>query len=117
YGISQGASSMATDVMMPADRSELRAWNVTLWISQLSLAWLLTMVGVVRLWLPVDALRERLPWADASNADWVRFSGWCLLGAALALVLPPLMGMAQRLVPATAMAMMLAMIVSAASHI
>jgi putative oxidoreductase len=109
---------MATDVLMTTtEDGDRRAWNITLWISQICLAWLLAMDGVVRLWLPMDALRERLPWVNPYTNDWVRFTGWALLCAAVALVLPPLLRLGEKLVPATAMAMALVMIITAAQHL
>lgn len=107
---------MATEVMI-GPRSDERAWNITLWISQACLAWLLGMAGVLRAFLPLSSLQERLPWADPAASGWVRFTGVVLICAAAALVLPPLLRLGQKLVPATALAMALAMVVSVASHL
>jgi hypothetical protein len=105
-----------TTEVMSDSRSERRAWNLAVWVAQACLASILATDGVMRLWLPLDRLQARLAWPDPGSEWWVRFSGFALVCAASALLLPPLMHMATRLVPATAIFMVLVMIVAFASH-
>jgi hypothetical protein len=100
------------------DEAALRRWDLGLWAAQAALAALFTVSGAMRAFLPPEQLaRGHLSWADSGNWWWLQVSGWGLLLAALALVLPPVMGMAERLVPATATFMALVMVITFASHI
>lgn len=107
---------MATQALY-APRSEERVWNITLWISQFALAWIFGIVGVVRAFAPMHTLQARLNWADPGNDWFLRGTGYALICVAFALVLPAVLDIGQRLVPATAIAMAIVMAVVAASHI
>jgi hypothetical protein len=89
---------------------------MAVWVGQAALAALLAVNGAMRLFLPLETMRARLPWVDPSNDWWLRGTGLALLCGAAALVLPPLMKLSLRLVPATAIFMAVVMVVTAASH-
>ena len=88
-----------------------------LWIAQASLAWLFGVVGIVRAFAPMERLEENITWAGAPNEWIIRGTGYALIAVALALVVPPLARIGQRLVPATALFMAIAMAVVTASHL
>lgn len=107
---------MATQALS-APRNDARTWNVTLWISQFSLAWLFGVVGVVRAFAPLERIQQNIPWAEGSN-DWiVRGSGFALIAVAAALIVPAIIRVGEKLVPATALAMAIIMAVVIASHL
>ncbi len=76
------------------------------------------VAGAIRAFVPLEQLKQgRLLWADASNEWWLRGSGWGLMFIAVALLLPPLLKLGEKLVPAVAAFMALACVVSIASHV
>jgi len=106
---------MATQTLIGAPA---RNWDGALWVVQAGLAGMFGVAGGVRAFAPIEALRDgRLFWADPSNEWWLRGSGWGLMFIAVALLLPPLLKLGERLVPAVAAFMALACIVSLASHL
>ncbi|MBL8952059.1 MAG: hypothetical protein JNK82_14845 [Myxococcaceae bacterium] len=95
-----------------------RGWDGVLWVVQAGLAGMFGVAGTVRAFEPISSLREgRLHWADASNEWWLRGSGYALMFVALALLLPGLIKLGERLVPMVATAMTLACVVSLAGHL
>jgi putative oxidoreductase len=98
-------------------KRETGPWNIAVWAGQASLAALLVANGIMRTFLPLHYMQERLPWVDATNDWWLRTTGFALLCAAAALLLPPVLKLSLRLVPATAIFMAMVMVVTAASHI
>jgi hypothetical protein len=100
-----------------AREPELRALNFSLWVAQGFLALVFGVDGAIRYWYPLSELQERLPWIDVRTEWWVRLTGAALMLVALSLVLPPLLRVGERLVPAVACFMTIAMVVTAASHI
>jgi hypothetical protein len=106
---------MATQTLSGASE---RTWDGALWVVQAGLAGMFSVAGAIRAFVPIDQLKEgRLLWADASNEWWLRGSGYALMFAAVALVLPPLLKVAEKLVPAVAVAMALSAVVTMASHV
>jgi hypothetical protein len=95
-----------------------RIWDIALWGGQLVLAGLFISSGLKRAFMPITELQQgNLNWADPSMGWWLHVTGYGLLLAALALVMPPLIRQGEKLVPATAALMALVMVISFASHL
>lgn len=107
---------MATQALY-LPKEDVRTWNVTLWISQLALAWTFGVIGVVRAFAPIGNLQRNIPWADASNDVILRVTGYALMFVAAALIVPGLIRVGEKLVPATALAMAIVLAVTTASHL
>mgnify|MGYP001187259639 CR=1 FL=1 len=102
---------MATEAV---EQPGSRLWDAGLWVAQVGLSALFAVTGALRAFPPLT--EGSANWAIESHTWLFRLGGFGLLLVAIALVMPPLVGVGQRLVPATATFMALTMAVAAAPH-
>ena len=91
--------------------------NVVLWIVAILLAAAFGFAGLAKLTQPKEALLEKgMAWAEDFSQPVIRFIGSMELLAAIGLVLPPLVGVAEVLTPLAAAGLVVVMALAAATH-
>lgn len=90
--------------------------NVFLWILQILLALLFAAAGSVKLALPKERVRDRMPFVDDVTQGQVKAIGGVEVLGALGLVLPWATGIAPVLTPLAAAGLAITMVVAAAVH-
>ena len=92
--------------------------NVVLWIVAILLAAAFGFAGSAKLTQPKESLLEKgMAWAEDFSQPVIRFIGAMELLAAIGLVLPPLVGVAEVLTPLAATGLVVVMALAAATHL
>ncbi|WP_374455674.1 DoxX family protein [Nocardioides sp.] len=91
--------------------------NVVLWIVAILLAAAFAFAGFAKLTQPKEALMEKgMAWAEDFSPEVIKLIGTMELLAAIGLVLPPLVGVAEVLTPLAATGLVVVMALAAATH-
>ena len=91
--------------------------NVGLWITQLLLAALFSMAGLMKLAQPISHLSAMLPWTAQVPEALVRFIGAAEVAGALGLILPAATRILPVLTPVSATGLLLIMILASGFHV
>jgi uncharacterized membrane protein len=91
--------------------------NVVLWITQVILAAMFAVAGIMKATQPKEKLADRLPWTQDFSQGTVRFIGVVELLGAFGLILPAVTGIAPILTPIAAIGFAVMMVLAAATHI
>lgn len=91
--------------------------NIALWISQILLAAMFGMAGLMKVTQSIDHLSEMLPFAAQVPEGLVRFIGAAELAGALGLILPAASRILPRLTPLAATGLVVVMVLAAGFHI
>jgi putative oxidoreductase len=105
--------SMSLDRPRPARRG----LNASLWITQLVLAGMFGMAGVMKSSLPLAELAKTLAWTADVPGPLVRFIGAAELAGALGLLLPALLRARPVLTPLAAIGLAVVMVLAAGFHV
>ncbi|MFK8046690.1 MAG: DoxX family protein [Crocinitomicaceae bacterium] len=90
--------------------------NISLWVVQGLLAALFIMAGLTKIFQPVEALIESLPWVADTSIELVRFIGVSELLGGIGIILPSLLKIKPLLATKAAFGLALVMILAAAFH-
>lgn len=107
----------AASIPAAAAASSSKGLRIALTISQVLLAAMFTMVGMLKTFQPIDVLGASLPWVLAAPAALVRFIGISELAAGVGLVLPGLLRIKPVLVPLAAAGLVVVMVLAAGFHV
>lgn len=91
--------------------------DLLLWVVAWSLAALMLMVGMAKLTRSRGQLQEQMDWVNDFSMRSIRLIGIAELAAAVALVVPPLLGVAEFLTPLAAAGVVLLMVGAALVHV
>ena len=69
-------------------RKQSKTLNVALWVAQILLAIMFSLVGAMKAFMPLDQLSKTMLWVPAVPAALVRFIGVAELVGVLGLILP-----------------------------
>lgn len=102
---------------MTNQQNKLKALNITLWIAQALIALTFAWAAYMKLFSPADKLAAMWPWTGQIPSVLVKGTGIVDLLGALGLVLPGLLNVKPRLVPVTAICIIVLMVVASIFHI
>lgn len=91
--------------------------NTFLWIVQILLAVLFLAAGVMKMTVPKERVRDRMPYVDDYTQGQIRGIGALELLGAIGLVLPWATGIAPILTPLAAVGLAITMVISARVHL
>ena len=74
-----------------SDHKDNKIINIALWIAQALLALMFLMAGVMKVFQPIEALAESLPWVTSVSEGLVRFIGTSEFLGGLGLLLPSIL--------------------------
>lgn len=106
-------------VSIPLDRpqSSRRGLSATLWITQVVLAALFGMAGVMKSTVPLTELAKTLAWTADVPGPLVRFIGAAELAGAIGLLLPALLRVRPVLTPLAGIGLSIVMVLAAGFHV
>jgi putative oxidoreductase len=90
--------------------------NIALWIVAGLLALVFLLAGVMKAILPVEQLKQQVPWTQDVPAPFVRLIGGAEVLAAIGLILPAVTGIASWLTEAAAGGLVIVMLSAAIFH-
>jgi putative oxidoreductase len=93
-----------------------KAIHITLWIAQVLLGAMFVMAGATKVFQPVEALAESLPWVTSTPILLVKFIGISELLGGLGLILPSLLKIKPFLTVWAALGLVVVMILAALFH-
>ncbi|HRH70224.1 MAG TPA: DoxX family protein [Flavobacteriales bacterium] len=97
--------------------NEARKQNATVWSVQILLSLVFGATGVLKLFLPIDALTAMMTWPGAVAPELVRIIGTAEIAGALGLVLPMLTGIRPILTSYAGFGLMVLMIGALGFHL
>ena len=100
-----------------ANQNASKGLNITLWVAQILLGALNMMAGSMKLFQPIEALTQTLPWVNETPSSLVRFIGLSELAGGLGLLLPSLLRIKPGLTPIAAIGLVAVQVLATAFHI
>ena len=108
---------MSTSTVVHTDKSRSTALNVALWISQLLLAAMFGMGGLMKAIAPLETLHAQVPWSNHVPDLLVRFIGVSEFAGAIGVLLPAITRIKPQLTPLAALGLMVVMLLATAFHV
>ncbi len=102
---------------MAQNESNLKVWNVSLWVVQAALAGMFGMVGLMKATTPLEELAKNMSWVNESGEAMVRFIGVSEILGALGLILPSLLRIQPRLTSFAAIGLLIIMVLGLVVHV
>jgi uncharacterized membrane protein YphA (DoxX/SURF4 family) len=99
-----------------SDHKDNKIINIALWIAQALLALMFLMAGVMKVFQPIEALAESLPWVTSVSEGLVRFIGTSEFLGGLGLLLPSILRVKPFLTVWAAIGLGLVMLFAAVFH-
>lgn len=113
-----GETTMKSVIEEPLSKKTMHPkLRAALWVTQLLLAVLFSMAGVMKMSQPITQLLQMLPWTAKVPELLVRFIGISEFAGALGLVLPAATRIMPMLTPTAAIGLALVMLLAACFHI
>jgi putative oxidoreductase len=94
-----------------------KAWNISLWVVQVLLAFAFGMAGVMKTTTPIAELAAKMVWPGVVPEAMVRFIGVSEFAGALGLVLPAATRIKPSLTALAGAALALVMVLAAGFHV
>jgi hypothetical protein len=91
--------------------------SIALWVAQVMLAAVFGMAGVMKTFLPIAELAEKMVWPGALPPELVRFIGTCELAGAIGLILPAATRIKPILTPVAAASLVVVMALATLFHL
>lgn len=91
--------------------------NVVLWISQIILALMFLMAGVMKSTQPIEELGKNLPWVNEVPLELVRFIGISELLGGIGLIIPSVIRFKPQLTPLAAFGLFIIMVLAFVYHL
>jgi uncharacterized membrane protein len=91
--------------------------HIALWVAQVLLAVAFGMAGVMKTFMPLEELAQKLPWVAESGAGLVRFIGISELAGALGLLLPAATRIKPILTALAGLGLLVVMVLAAGFHV
>jgi len=102
---------------MTTQNKSSKALNISLWITQVILAAMFLMAGIMKSTQPIEELGKSMPWVNEVSAGMVRFVGISELLGGIGLILPALLRIKPILTPLAALGIFIIMILAFLYHI
>lgn len=97
--------------------SNSKGLHIALWVVQVLLAGMFFMAGSTKLFQPIEALTQNMPWVADVPSGMVRFIGLSQVLGSLGLLLPSLLRIQPKLTVVAAYCLALVMLLAAGFHI
>ncbi|GLR19610.1 DoxX family protein [Portibacter lacus] len=98
------------------NQTNIKAFNIGLWIAQALLALMFIMAGIMKASQPLEVLAESLPWVTSTPLGLIRFIGISEILGGLGLLLPGILRIKPFLITWAALGLALVMILAAGFH-